>query len=147
MKRKPKDPTTNLPKTRFNRAYFLPVHDQLKKATANIFFLGYWLPQMCKKKEKYETIYVNFLFIKQKEGINVLQNGGGKKFQTIFKATAKILHHRLPHKVRQSGGFYIYFFFLASNRWFSDGFFSLPVAEVRCKKVAESCSKLLPHSP
>jgi len=87
------------------------VHDQLKKATANIFFLGYWLPQMCKKKEKYETIYVNFLFIKQKEGINVLQNGGGKKFQTIFKATAKILHHRLPHKVRQSGGFYIYLFF------------------------------------
>jgi len=112
MKRKPKGPTTNLPKTRFNRAYFVPVHDQLKKATTNVFFLGYWLPQMCKKKEKYETIYVNFLFIKQKEGINVLQNGGGKNSKQFSKPPQKSCTTDSHTKSGSQVGFiFIYFFF------------------------------------
>jgi len=67
-----------------------------KKGNRKSFF---FVPQMCKTKKKckkpYKTIYVNFLFIKQKEGINVLQNGGGK-IPNNFQSHRKNLAPQTP---------------------------------------------------
>lgn len=109
----------------------------------------FFLPQMCKTKKNVRNRTKQFMstfFLSNKKKESTCCKTVGGKFQTIFKATAKILHHRLPHKVRQSGGFYFsFFFFAAPNRWFSDGFFSPLVAEVARKLPNhEATPSLLP---
>lgn len=60
-----------------------------------------------KKRNTYKTIYVNFLFIKQKEGIEQrVAKRRSNEIPNNFQSHRKNLApHRLPHKVTQSGGF------------------------------------------
>lgn len=83
-----------------------------KKRQPQIFFFRTSNVQNKKKNVRNRTKqFMSTFFLSNKKKESTCCKTVGGKFQTIFKATAKILHHRLPHKVRQSGGFYFSFFF------------------------------------
>jgi len=111
MKRKPKDPTNKLAKNSIQPRLFPSCARPTKKGNRKHFFFGILATSNVQKEREVRNNLCQLSFYQTKRRNQRFAKRWGEKFQTIFKATAKILHHRLPHKVRQSGGFYIYFFF------------------------------------